>query len=144
MWNQSGIGGVVTPASVRKRRSPGQPVGEGGQHRTVSPADGIEVAADQRFDVRAGFGDGAEDLAATRLRFDIADPHLQMPLAALAAADEGRIQGHHDRRRQRGRPDRSALTQSLADLQGMAAQGRMMRSRVDRENICSKTSAAVL
>ena len=104
--------------------------------------DRVEVAADQRPDVRAGFGDGTENLTATGLRFDIADPHLQRPLALRAAADERRIQGYHDRRRCCFRPDRSARTKRLADLQGMAAQGRMMLP-ASIGNICANTSAAV-
>jgi len=93
------------------------------------------ASADQRFGVRAGVGDGAEDLTAPCIRLNIADPHLQMPLALRAAADERRIQGHHNRRRCCFRTGRGALTKNLADLQGMAAQGLMMRSRVDRKHL---------
>jgi len=115
-------------------------VGESGQRRVPGSSDSLEIAVDQLGDGSAGFGDGAEHLAAPGRRFDIADPHLQMPLALRAAADERRIQGHHNRRCRRGRPDRRALTQSLADLQGMAAQGLMMRSRVDREHLPQNVS----
>jgi len=110
-------------------------VGEGGQRRVFGSPDSVEVAADQRSDVGIGFGDGVENLPATGRRFDIADPHLQMPLVLRATANECRIQGDHNRRRRRFRPDRSALTKSLADFQGMAAQGLMMLSRVDREHL---------
>ena len=58
-------------------------IGEGGQHRILGSPGGVEVPADQHFDVRVGSGDGSENLAATRLRFDIADLHLQMPLPVL-------------------------------------------------------------
>ena len=44
------------------------------------------VGTKKRYD---SFGDGAEDLTATGRRFDVADPHLQMPLALRTAADEG-------------------------------------------------------
>ncbi len=114
---------------------PGTTIGEGGQCRVLGSPDSVEIAADQRGDVRAGFGDGAENLAATCIRFDIADPHLQMPLAVLAASDERRIQGHYDRRRRCFRLGHDAFAKSLADLQGMAAQGLMMLSRVDREHL---------
>jgi hypothetical protein len=40
------------------------------------------------LDVRTGFGDSAENLPGTGLRFDIPDPHLQTPLALRAAAHE--------------------------------------------------------
>ncbi len=108
-------------------------VGEGGQCRVPGVPSGVETAADQCLEVGIGFGDGAENLAATSLHFDVADPHLQVPLAVLAAADKRRIQGHNDRRSRRFRPDCSVLTQSLADFQGMAAQGPMTLSHVDRK-----------
>ena len=73
---------------------PGAAVGEGGQRCVPGSSDSVEAAADHRSDVSISFGDGAENLAATGRRFDIADPHLQMPLALRAAADERRIQGH--------------------------------------------------
>ena len=62
--------------------------------------DGVEAAADQHFDVGVNFGDSTEHLPSTSLRLDIANPHLQMPLALLTAADEGRIQSDRDRRPQ--------------------------------------------
>ena len=36
--------------------------GGGGQRRVLGPPDSVAVAADQRSNVRAGFGDGAENL----------------------------------------------------------------------------------
>jgi hypothetical protein len=67
-------------------------------------------------------------MPATSLRFDIADPHLQMPLPVLTAADEGRVQGHHDRRRRRFRLDRGTLSKSRTGFQGLAAEGlRVLR-----------------
>jgi len=116
-------------------------VGEGGQRRVLCSPDSVEVAADQRSDVGIGFGDGTENLPVPRLRFDVADPDLQMPLALCTAADERRIQGDHDRRSCCFRPNCGALTQSLADFQGMAAQGRMMLSRVDRERLLQQVSS---
>ncbi len=110
-------------------------VGEDGQRRVLGSPNGVEVAADQRPDVGTSFGDGPEDLAATGRRFDVADPHLQMPLAIRAAADERRVQGYHDHRCCFFWPQRSALTKSLANRQGMAAQGCMMLSCVDREHL---------
>ena len=79
------------------------------------------VGTKKRYD---SFGDGAEDLTATGRRFDVADPHLQMPLALRTAADEGRSQGHHDRRRRCFRLGQGAIPKCLADLQGMAANVR--------------------
>src|SRR3954467_11455508 len=88
MGNQSSIGGAVTPASAKMRWSPGQP-SEGGQRRVPGPADGVGGAADQRPNVRVGLRDGAENLSSAGLCFDITDPDLEVPLAVLAAADEG-------------------------------------------------------
>jgi hypothetical protein len=108
-WDQSRIGGSSMPALRRTRRSPGQPsvedapqsgtaVGERRRRRALGVSDRVEAAADQRRAVRVGPGDGAEGLPLSARRLDIADPDLQVPLAGLAAADEGRTQGHHDRR----------------------------------------------
>ncbi len=95
----------------RFRRAPGrvirrQAVGEGGQRRVPGSPDSVKVAADQLPNVRASFCDGAEHLPARRRRFAIADPHLQMPLAVCAAADERRVQGHlaHHGREMRLKP----------------------------------------
>jgi hypothetical protein len=87
---------------------------------TGSP-DGVETLADQDFDVRIGFGDGAEDLPPTSLGFDITDPHLQMPLAVHAAADKCRIQRHRDRCCRRFRPGDGLILKRLAKFQSVAA-----------------------
>src|SRR4051794_33520283 len=68
---------------------PGAAVGEGGQRRVPGPADGVEGAADQRPNVRVDLRDGAENLSSAGFCFDIADPDLEVPLAVLAAVDEG-------------------------------------------------------
>jgi hypothetical protein len=57
-WNQSSIGGVVTPHR-RDCAGPETTVGEGGQRRVPGSSDSVEIAADQ-LEVGAGFGDGAE------------------------------------------------------------------------------------
>src|SRR5271165_661243 len=67
---------------------PGTTVGAGRQGRVLGAAGGVEVPADQHRDVRIRSGDGAENLATTSLRFDVADPYLQMPLPILTAPDE--------------------------------------------------------
>ena len=115
-------------------------IGEGGHRRVLGSADGIEVAADQLLDVGIGADDSAENLAATRRRFDIADPHLKMPLTIRTAADKGRIQAHHDRRRRRSRPGRRTIPQRLAGSQGVAAQGLMVLAGVDREHLLQHLS----
>jgi hypothetical protein len=120
--------------------SPRTIVGEGGHRRVLGAPNGVEFVADQRFDRRIGFRDGAEYLPATGLRFDIADPHLQMPLPILTAADEGRVQGDHDRRRRRFRLDRATLNKSLTGLQGMAAQGLRVLRGVQREHLLHQVS----
>src|SRR6202162_630051 len=96
-------------------------VGEGGQRRVLGSADGIEVPADQHLDIGVGSRDGAKNLATARLRFDIADPYLQMPLPVLTAPDEGRIHRDHDCRRGRSGSDRGTIPKRLALSQGMAA-----------------------
>jgi hypothetical protein len=68
------------------------PIGEGRQFGAFRSADSVEGPADQHFDVRVRSGDGAENLAATRLRFDIANPYLQVTFCVLATPDEGGIQ----------------------------------------------------
>ena len=125
-------------ASVEKNApQSGTAVGERRQRRALGASDSVEAAADQRSEVRVGLGDGAEDLPSSGRRLDIADPDLQVPLAVLAAPDEGRIQGHHDRlgtgrRRLRLRPHR----QRLGDLEGVAAQGLGIHAGVHREHLC--------
>ena len=119
----------------------GAPVGERGQHRVLGSPDGVEAAADQHFDVRIGFGDGAENLPPASLRFNIADPHLQMPLAVLAAADEGRIQGHGDRRSRRIRPHRGLIPKLRTNFQSVQTQSFRVVSGVDREHLPQHVSS---
>ena len=52
------------------------------------PAHGVERAPDQRRDVGAAPRDGAEHLPAALGRLDVADAHLQVPFALVAAPDE--------------------------------------------------------
>jgi hypothetical protein len=61
-------------------------VGEGSQHRVLGCSDSIEALADEDVDICIGSGNGAENLSPTGLRFNIALPYLQMPLAILTAA----------------------------------------------------------
>src|SRR5277367_240350 len=107
---------------------PGTTVGAGCQRRVLGPAGGVEGPADQHRDVRIRSGDGAENLATASLSFDVADPYLQMPLPILTAPDEGRVQGHHDRRRRHVRLGRGTIPKCLAGSQGATAQ-RPQRSR---------------
>ena len=115
-------------------------VGEGGQRRGLGSADGVEVPADQPREVSAGSGDSAENLAPPRVRFDVAHPHLQVPLPVLTAPDEGRIQGDHDRRRRRFRSGYGTIPKRLADFQGMTAQGLRVLSSIDREHLAQQVS----
>src|ERR1700722_1007828 len=123
--------------TMPETRTPG---GERGQHRVLGAHNGVESAADQRFDSRIGFRDGPENLPATSLRFDIADPHLQMPLPILTAADEGRVQADHDRRRRRFRLDRGTLSKSRTGFQGLAAKGLRVLRGVQREYLRQQVS----
>jgi len=89
---------------------------------------------------RVSFRDSAEDLSATGLRFDIANPHLQMALTILAAPDERGIQRDSDRRRRRFRPDRVAFRQRFANLEGLAAKRLRVGSGVDRKQLLQQLS----
>jgi len=127
---QFGDAGIGQNAS--KARTP---IGEGRQRGAFRSADGVEVPADQHFDVRAGSGDGAENLAATRLRFHIANAYLQVTFSVLATPDEGGIQGDRDRRRRRFRPDRGTILKRHAGSQGVAAHGLFVLAGTDREHL---------
>jgi hypothetical protein len=118
----------------------GTTIGEGRQHGVPVSADRIEVLPDQRFDVRRGFRDAAENLTATSLRFDIANPHLEVTFVVLAAPDEGGVHGDRDRRHHRRRRDRGTVDERGASLQGMAAQRLRIRSGVDRKHLLQQVS----
>src|SRR3954469_283377 len=60
-WNQSRIGGPSTPASKRMRRSPEQP-SVNAEHRRLDASNSVEIAADQRGEVRVGLGNRTEYL----------------------------------------------------------------------------------
>ena len=115
-------------------------VGEGSQHRVLGSADRVEAAVDQHFSVGIGFGNGAENLSPASLRFDIADPHLQMPLAVLTAADERRVQGHRNRRHRRFRLGQGLIPKCLTDLQGMPAHGLRILSGINRKHLLQHIS----
>ncbi len=102
--------------------------------------DSVKVPVDQYLQVRFGFGDGTENLPSTEFRFDIADTHFKMPLHILATPDEGRIQGHHDCGCRYFWPRRCALTEGLADSQGMTPQGLRMLRGVNRKHLLQKIS----
>src|SRR5215212_1923435 len=90
--------GDVEPVEYRKpldssvEKNPPQPgttVGKRRQRCALGPPDRIEAAADQACEIRVGLRYGAEGLPSSARRLDIADPDLEVPLAGLAAADEG-------------------------------------------------------
>src|ERR1700709_1448563 len=84
-------------------------IGEGGQSCVLRSTDSVEVPADQHRDVRFGSGDGAENLAAAGLRFNVTHPYLQVTFSVLATPDEGGIQGDRDRRGACFRLDRGTI-----------------------------------
>jgi hypothetical protein len=110
-------------------------VGEGSQHRVLGSSDGVEALADQDLDVCISFRDRTENLPAIRVRFDVADPHLQMPLAILTAANERRIQGHGDGRRRHFCPGFGITPERCADLQGMPAHSLRILPGVNRKHL---------
>ena len=95
---------------------------------------------DQHLDVRIGFGDGTENLPPARFCFNIADPHLQMPLAVFTAADERRIQGHGDRRSRLIGPHRRLIPKLRTDFQGVIAQSLRVVSGIHREHLLQHVS----
>src|ERR1019366_5156502 len=115
-------------------------VGKGGQRSVLRSADGVEVPADQHCDGSFGSGDGAENLAPTSLRFNIANSYLQMTLSVLATSDEGGIQGDRDRRRPRFRLDRGTITKCRAGSQGMAAHRLLVFADANREHLLQYVS----
>ena len=92
----------------------GTTISEGRQSGFFGPADGIETAADQNVDVRAGSGDGSKNLTATRRRLGIAEPDFEVTLAVLAATNESGVHRDRNRRRRRFRPHRGTITQQRA------------------------------
>jgi hypothetical protein len=113
---------------------------EGRQFGAFCSADGVEAPVDQYLDVCVGLGDSAENLSATGLRFDIANPHLQVTLPILAAPDEGGVQGDSDRRGHRFRPDRGTIRERFPSPHGMAAQCLRVRSGADRKHLPQQVS----
>jgi len=109
-----------------------------GRSRVLGSSDGGEALADQDLDVRIGLGDGTENLPPTGLRFDIADPHLQMPLAVLTAADKRRVQGHRNGRHRR--LGHGLIPKCLTDLQGMSAHGLRILSGINRKHLLQHIS----
>jgi hypothetical protein len=66
-------------------------VGERRHRGFGGPANGIKAPPDPDRDVGIGSCNGTEHLSPAIGCFDIADAHLQMPLATSAAADEGLV-----------------------------------------------------
>jgi hypothetical protein len=64
-------------------------IGERRQLCGVGSAEGLKVSADQHRDVGIGSCNSAEHLPAPIERLNVADANLQMPLAVMAAPDEG-------------------------------------------------------
>src|ERR1700751_354446 len=63
-----------------------------------------------------------------------------MPARIPTAANEGRIQAPHNRRRRLPRPGCRTILQRLTGSQGVAAQGLMVLSGVDREHLLQHLS----
>jgi hypothetical protein len=61
-------------------------------------ADCLKAAPDHHYDLRLGLRHSAEYLSTAAGSLDVADANLQMPLAGMAAADEGRVYSDSDRR----------------------------------------------
>ena len=77
MWNQSAIGGVVTPASAKIDRRPGQPpVGERSHLCGSGSADRLEAPANLNRNVSVGLGNGTEDLPPTVGCLDVANTNF--------------------------------------------------------------------
>src|SRR5277367_753232 len=140
MWNQSAIGGFVSPCRGKNRTQAATAVGERGHHGVGSPADRLEATPDQHRDVGVGLRDSAEDLPLPVGCFHVADADLQMPFAFVAAPDEGRVYGDGDARRGGRRLAGGGIAKLLADFQCMAAQSLGARSAVHREKMRQHTN----
>src|SRR5713101_2423008 len=77
----------------QNRTQTGTAVGERRQCGVAGSADRLKVSPDEHCDVSVGLRDSAEYLPATIGCLDIANANLQMPLAIVAATDEGCVQG---------------------------------------------------
>src|SRR5208283_4630155 len=66
---------------------------------------------------------------------------LTVPLAVLAAADEGRIQGHGDRRSRRIRPHRGLIPKLRTNFQSAQTQSFRVVSGIDREHLPQHVSS---
>ena len=131
MWNQSRLGDAGID---QDRAQPGTAVGERRQLGVGGLANLFEATLDQRFDRRIGLCDRGEHLTGFMGRLDVAQTDLQMPLALLAAANEGRVQDQGDRRRSRWLC-RGGVAQLLADHQGAPAHGLAMDPGIDRQKM---------
>src|SRR5271166_2422134 len=121
IWNQSRMGGVVTPAPTRTDPQTWTAISEGGHHCGVGSANSSKVSMDQRRDVGTSLRHRSEHLPASVTSLDISDADLQVPLAVFATADEGRIHADGDRRSHSCWPARGRGAKLLADPQGMTA-----------------------
>jgi hypothetical protein len=110
-------------------------IGEGRQYGSTSATNRVEVLPDQPLKVCPGFRDRAKDLTTTGFRFNIADPHLDVTFAILAAPYERGIHGESDRRRRDRRHVHGAVSECLARLQGVAAQSPGVDAGVDRKHV---------
>ena len=134
MWNQSRIGGAVTPAAAnvdRRRRHPSlNPVS------SVSPA---RPTASSRRSIKA-------TILVSALRRPRKPGGLQtltrhcrrgprMPLVVLAAADEGRIHPDGDCRRRNCWLDYGAIMKLLTHFQSMGAQHLLVRPSIDEHHL---------
>jgi hypothetical protein len=59
-------------------------------------ANDLKAALNPNRDVDIGSGNRTEDLPPAIGCLDVADAHLQMPVASFTAADEGRVRGDGD------------------------------------------------
>src|ERR1700736_3309173 len=98
MWNQSANRRFLATGFRENQPKAGGAVGERGQLGVGGSTDRLKAAPNHRRGLRVGVRHGAEHLSATAGCFDVADANLQMSLAIVAAADEGRVYGDGDRR----------------------------------------------
>ena len=137
MWNQSSIGGAVTPASARMRRSPGQP-----SVKAVSAVSPVLPTASRARRISAPMSVLAFATAPKTCRppdsvstLPIRTSRCRSPSSQLRMKVE--IQAHDDRLRidADGRLGCGRHRQGLGDLEGMTAQRLRVLASVHREHL---------
>jgi hypothetical protein len=135
MWNQSRIGGFVTPGIGQYRPQTRTTVGKRGHLGGLGLPRGFKVSQDQRHDVSVSLRHRCKHLSFSGGGLDVADAEFHVARAIFAAADEGRTQADCDRRCRGGSLIDRRIAKLLASPQRMAAQCLRALPSVDRQQV---------